>query len=63
MDSADTNQQGVSVQVRGLRKSFFGQEVLKGLDFEVKRVNLVRNEKAGYAAVRLSRSRAGPAAA
>ena len=36
MDSANTNQQGVSVQVRGLRKSFFGQEVLKGLDFEVK---------------------------
>jgi phospholipid/cholesterol/gamma-HCH transport system ATP-binding protein len=29
-------QQGVSVQVRGLRKSFNGQEVLKGLDFEVK---------------------------
>jgi phospholipid/cholesterol/gamma-HCH transport system ATP-binding protein len=28
--------QGVSVQVRGLRKSFDGQEVLKGLDFEVK---------------------------
>jgi phospholipid/cholesterol/gamma-HCH transport system ATP-binding protein len=28
--------QGVSVQVRGLRKSFGEQEVLKGLDFEVK---------------------------
>ena len=27
---------GVGVQVRGLRKSFGGQEVLKGLDFEVK---------------------------
>jgi phospholipid/cholesterol/gamma-HCH transport system ATP-binding protein len=27
---------GVSVQVRGLRKSFDGQEVLSGLDFEVK---------------------------
>jgi phospholipid/cholesterol/gamma-HCH transport system ATP-binding protein len=27
--------QGVGVQVRGLRKSFNGQEVLKGLDFEV----------------------------
>ncbi len=26
---------GVSVQVRGLRKSFDGQEVLKGIDFEV----------------------------
>jgi phospholipid/cholesterol/gamma-HCH transport system ATP-binding protein len=36
MDTDATNQQGVSVQVRGLRKSFFGQEVLKGLDFEVK---------------------------
>jgi len=30
------NPQGVSVQVRGLRKSFDRQEVLKGLDFEVK---------------------------
>src|SRR5947207_4065412 len=29
-------QQGIGVQVRGLRKSFNGQEVLKGLDFEVK---------------------------
>lgn len=28
-------QQGVGVQVRGLRKSFNGHEVLKGLDFEV----------------------------
>src|SRR6266481_9958672 len=36
MNSASTNQQGVSVSVRGLRKSFDGQEVLKGLDFEVK---------------------------
>src|SRR5438552_8388056 len=36
MNSASTNQQGVSVRVRGLRKSFDGQEVLKGLDFEVK---------------------------
>ncbi len=27
---------GVSLQVRGLRKSFAGQEVLKGIDFEVK---------------------------
>jgi phospholipid/cholesterol/gamma-HCH transport system ATP-binding protein len=29
------NQQGVSVQVRGLRKSFDGHEVLAGLDFDV----------------------------
>src|SRR6266853_6765214 len=36
MNSPPANQQGVSVQVRGLRKSFNGQEVLKGLDFEVK---------------------------
>jgi len=37
MDNPPNNQnhQGVSVQVRGLRKSFNGQEVLKGLDFEV----------------------------
>lgn len=28
--------QGVSLQVRGLRKSFNGTEVLKGLDFDVK---------------------------
>ncbi len=31
-----SNSQGVSVQVRGLRKSFNGHEVLKGVDFEVK---------------------------
>lgn len=30
------NHTGVSLQVRGLRKSFEGQEVLKGIDFEVK---------------------------
>ncbi|HEY9170889.1 MAG TPA: ATP-binding cassette domain-containing protein [Verrucomicrobiae bacterium] len=30
-----TNHHGVSVQVRGLRKSFQGQEVLKGVEFEV----------------------------
>jgi phospholipid/cholesterol/gamma-HCH transport system ATP-binding protein len=37
MDTANNNsQQGVSVQVRGLRKSFRGKEVLMGLDFEVK---------------------------
>src|SRR5256712_5075328 len=29
------NQRGVSVEVRGLRKHFGGQEVLKGLDFDV----------------------------
>src|SRR5207249_2221352 len=31
-----SNQRGVGLVVRGLRKSFDGQEVLKGLDFEVK---------------------------
>src|SRR3954464_10622293 len=31
-----TNHQGVSLQVRGLRKGFNGQEVLKGLDFDVR---------------------------
>lgn len=30
-----TNHEGVSLQVRGLRKSFGAQEVLKGLDFDV----------------------------
>src|SRR6185295_14855175 len=30
-------QDGVSIQVRGLRKSFNGEPVLKGLDFEVAR--------------------------
>jgi phospholipid/cholesterol/gamma-HCH transport system ATP-binding protein len=30
-----TNHRGVGVQVRGLRKSFGSQEVLKGVDFEV----------------------------
>src|SRR5436189_2233652 len=34
--NAGPNQHGVSVQVRGLRKSFNGTEVLKGLDFDVK---------------------------
>ena len=33
-DGAD-NHSGVSLQVRGLRKSFNGEEVLKGIDFEV----------------------------
>jgi phospholipid/cholesterol/gamma-HCH transport system ATP-binding protein len=33
---AATNQGGVGLTVRGLRKSFNGQEVLKGLDFDVR---------------------------
>src|SRR5947207_12846547 len=36
MSAPAANHQGVGVRVRGLRKSFNGQEVLKGLDFEVK---------------------------
>lgn len=36
MNATPDSHQGVSVQVRGLRKSFDGQEVLKGLDFEVR---------------------------
>ncbi len=36
MNPSAPNQQGVSIRVRGLRKSFNGQEVLKGLDFDVK---------------------------
>lgn len=36
MNEAASNDSGVSVEVRGLHKSFAGQEVLKGLDFEVK---------------------------
>jgi phospholipid/cholesterol/gamma-HCH transport system ATP-binding protein len=35
MNLSDNNNSGVSLQVRGLRKSFGGQEVLKGIDFEV----------------------------
>jgi phospholipid/cholesterol/gamma-HCH transport system ATP-binding protein len=35
VNAPPANHQGISVQVRGLRKSFKGQEVLKGLDFEV----------------------------
>jgi phospholipid/cholesterol/gamma-HCH transport system ATP-binding protein len=35
MTNTPSHLQGVSVQVRGLRKSFDGQEVLAGLDFEV----------------------------
>ncbi len=34
-NTPDNNQTGVSLQVRGLRKSFGGQDVLKGIDFEV----------------------------
>jgi phospholipid/cholesterol/gamma-HCH transport system ATP-binding protein len=36
MNPAPNHQLGVSVQVRGLRRSFAGLEVLKGLDFEVR---------------------------
>jgi phospholipid/cholesterol/gamma-HCH transport system ATP-binding protein len=36
MTTPAPNQQGIGVEVRGLRKSFNGHEVLKGLDFEVK---------------------------
>jgi phospholipid/cholesterol/gamma-HCH transport system ATP-binding protein len=35
MNPPDKNKYGVSLQVRGLRKNFGGQEVLKGVDFEV----------------------------
>jgi phospholipid/cholesterol/gamma-HCH transport system ATP-binding protein len=35
MSAPDSNHEGVGVEVRGLRKSFNGQEVLKGLDFKV----------------------------
>src|SRR5208283_4393415 len=36
MNTATSNHSGVSLQVRGLRKSFDGQEVLRGVDFEVR---------------------------
>jgi len=36
MSNPDNNHSGVSLQVRGLRKSFGGQEVLKGIDLEVR---------------------------
>jgi phospholipid/cholesterol/gamma-HCH transport system ATP-binding protein len=36
MTDTPSNSQGVSVQVRGLRKSYDGQEVLAGLDFDVR---------------------------
>jgi phospholipid/cholesterol/gamma-HCH transport system ATP-binding protein len=35
MNESSSNHGGVSVQVRGLRKSFYGVEALKGLDFQV----------------------------
>jgi phospholipid/cholesterol/gamma-HCH transport system ATP-binding protein len=35
MNGSSSNHRGVGIQVRGLRKSFDGQEVLHGLDFEV----------------------------
>src|SRR5581483_427095 len=34
--SPPNQQQGIGVQVQGLRKSFNGHEVLKGVDFDVK---------------------------
>ncbi|HEV2331264.1 MAG TPA: ATP-binding cassette domain-containing protein [Verrucomicrobiae bacterium] len=36
MNNNNNHHSGVSVEVRGLRKSFNSQEVLKGIDFEVK---------------------------
>ncbi len=36
MSNLDDNHSGVSLQVRGLRKSFGGQEVLKGIDLDVR---------------------------
>src|SRR4051812_17317105 len=36
MSGPESNQTAVGVIVRGLRKSFHGQEVLKGIGFEVK---------------------------
>ena len=35
MNNPDNNNAGVSLQVRGLRKSFGAQEVLKGIDLDV----------------------------
>ena len=35
METPSSNQQGVGLQVRGLRKSFNNEEILKGLDFDV----------------------------
>ena len=36
MNGSNDNSSGVGLQVRGLRKSFNGQEVLKGINFEVR---------------------------
>ena len=36
MSTTNNNQHGVGVQIRGLRRSFGAQEVLKGIDFEVR---------------------------
>jgi phospholipid/cholesterol/gamma-HCH transport system ATP-binding protein len=36
MNPSASTQQGVGIQVRGLRKSFNGHEVLAGLDFDIK---------------------------
>ena len=36
MSAPDSNHNGVGVEVRGLKKSFNRQEILKGLDFTVK---------------------------
>jgi phospholipid/cholesterol/gamma-HCH transport system ATP-binding protein len=36
MNASPLNQDGVGIQVRGLRKTFNGVEVLQGLDFDVK---------------------------
>src|SRR5271168_1608825 len=35
MNDSTNNNSGVGVQVRGLRKSFDGQEVLKGIDLDI----------------------------
>ena len=37
MSNDSSKQQGVGLQVRGLRKSYSGREVLKGVDFEINR--------------------------
>jgi phospholipid/cholesterol/gamma-HCH transport system ATP-binding protein len=37
VNGSSSNQDGVGVRVRGLRKSFDGHDVLKGLDFDVQR--------------------------
>ena len=34
-DHSTNDNSGLAIQVRGLRKSFDGEEVLKGIDFEV----------------------------